>query len=521
MIKKIKYAIGLAALSASVMPLSLTAATVSTLVDLGLRYNDDIAIDASGNIYISNTGEFINGSGRGTDILLYDGSTLSSFVSDARGPTGIGLDNQDRLYYTNTGDRNLVRLETDGTTTTFNPAGNIEFDSDGVGYIASYPGNSIFRLDLDGTISAQLTNSPELNGPVGLALDSNDNLYFANFNDGNIFRLNNDNSTTLIANGVYGGVGYLTYQAGDLYATAPRSSVVYKISLTGETEIIAGQLNSSGFANGEGSEALFNFPNGIAATPDGLSLLVTEYRGQSQLRKIDIDLPEENFNFTVDDTIQTDEDSSITFNPIDNDVTEGFLPNPETLEITSIPSIGTVEVDLLNGDITYTPSVNANGTESVTYRIRDNQGRLSNNATVTITVNPVNDSPVAVSDSASTVTDTAVSISVLANDEDADEPLDNTHITIGSQPNNGTIEVFASGQVQYSPTMGFEGSDTFTYHLIDSDGLTSNEVSVNISVRPTDDNNDTSSGSGSSGGGSTSWTLLFILGLVYKIRSKK
>ena len=45
-----------------------------------------------------------------------------------------------------------------------------------------------------------------------------------------------------------------------------------------------------------------------------------------------------------------------------------------------------------NGSFSYTPNLNFNGTDSFTYKAT-NGGRESNVATVTITVNPVNDAP--------------------------------------------------------------------------------------------------------------------------------
>ena len=64
---------------------------------------------------------------------------------------------------------------------------------------------------------------------------------------------------------------------------------------------------------------------------------------------------------------------------------------------------------LLPLHFTLTPALNFNGTASITYTVKDNQGALSNVATITMTILPVNDAPVAVADNASTNEDTPVS----------------------------------------------------------------------------------------------------------------
>ncbi|MHA2743451.1 Ig-like domain-containing protein, partial [Vibrio harveyi] len=67
---------------------------------------------------------------------------------------------------------------------------------------------------------------------------------------------------------------------------------------------------------------------------------------------------------------------------------------------------------------------------TISYTISD--GQLSDDATVAVTVNPVNDAPAAVNDVVSTDEDTAVTIDVLANDSDPEN--DQLTITNASVP---------------------------------------------------------------------------------------
>lgn len=95
---------------------------------------------------------------------------------------------------------------------------------------------------------------------------------------------------------------------------------------------------------------------------------------------------------------------------------------------------------------------------------------------------PPNQAPVAVNDSAETDFETAVNIDVLANDFDPD----NDAIAIGSfdqQTSNGGTIAQNGDSLVYTPGTGFVGTDTFTYRIADSGGLTS-AATVAVEVLP-------------------------------------
>src|SRR5439155_22043274 len=90
--------------------------------------------------------------------------------------------------------------------------------------------------------------------------------------------------------------------------------------------------------------------------------------------------------------------------------------------MVSNPTHGTLTLNT-NGSFTYTPAANYNGPDSFTYKAQDPSNALSNLATVSLTIIPVNHAPVAVNDSYSTNEDTALTVAapgVLANDSDVD-----------------------------------------------------------------------------------------------------
>lgn len=120
--------------------------------------------------------------------------------------------------------------------------------------------------------------------------------------------------------------------------------------------------------------------------------------------------------------------------------------------------------------------------DTFVYRLRDAAGRLSNYATVNVTVDGFNDAPVAVNDSFTVPFGVSQLLNVLANDTDLDTPLDQGSIEIGRLAINGVATATSTGRVRYVPNPGFRGTDSFTYRVKDSLGKWSNEATVSITV---------------------------------------
>ena len=154
--------------------------------------------------------------------------------------------------------------------------------------------------------------------------------------------------------------------------------------------------------------------------------------------------------------------------------------NPLTAILVAGPSHGTVTLSA-NGSVTYQPATNYSGPDSFTYKAND--GSLDSNvATVSISVTPVNDAPVAVGNSYSVNEDTALTVAapgVLGNDSDVDgDAL--TAITV-SGPSHGSVALSPNGSFVYTPTANYSGPDSFTYKARDG-VLDSNVATVTITV---------------------------------------
>lgn len=196
-----------------------------------------------------------------------------------------------------------------------------------------------------------------------------------------------------------------------------------------------------------------------------------------------------------DDSGNTKPDTPMMIDVIANDTDLDGTIEPNSITVTTDPNNGTVEVNDVEGIVTYTPDAGFIGTDSFTYTVADNDGAVSNQAAVEVYTG--NLSPTAGDDSVNTKQDTPIAIDVLANDSDIDGTIEPNSITVTTDPNNGIVEVNdVDGTVTYSPDTGFTGTDIFIYIVVDDEGAVSNEAVVtvftgNLSPVAEDDSADT------------------------------
>src|SRR5207247_391202 len=190
-------------------------------------------------------------------------------------------------------------------------------------------------------------------------------------------------------------------------------------------------------------------------------------------------------------TLNQDTTSTLTLTGTDAD------NDPLRFKITSLPASGKLYDGtgtgghlIVAGDLpyaltgtfnpaTYQPNAGYSGRDSFQFKAHDGQVDSTSAATVSITVNHVNHAPVANDDSASTPQNTAVTVSVLANDTDPDNDL--LTVTGVSPPAQGTAVVNGGTTVTYTPASGYSGPDSFTYTISDGNGGTAS-ASVSITV---------------------------------------
>ncbi|MEE4348913.1 MAG: Ig-like domain-containing protein [Pacificimonas sp.] len=174
------------------------------------------------------------------------------------------------------------------------------------------------------------------------------------------------------------------------------------------------------------------------------------------------------------DNVTTAEDTPLVFDPLANDRD----PDGDALTLVSITetALGTLAI-VEGGRLSFIPNANAFGATTAIYEVADASGLVAS-AAIAIEITPVNDAPETPDLSATGAPDEEILIPVEAFDVDSPE------ITLQSvgAPASGTAS-FAPGDITiaYTPDRGFRGTDTFSYTVVDSEGLASTGV-VTVTV---------------------------------------
>jgi hypothetical protein len=164
---------------------------------------------------------------------------------------------------------------------------------------------------------------------------------------------------------------------------------------------------------------------------------------------------------TVADQAAIDEDSTALIDVLINDLN----PTPGALTILSVgrPAHGKALLQP-DGRVLYSPNTNFSGADSFSYVVQNQAGARAIGL-VNVVVRPVNDTPTAKDDRALTIEDRAVTIDVLANDEDVDG--DQLQLLDLTQPTNGVATITAQKKILFQPQAGLNGTNVFTYRMTD------------------------------------------------------
>lgn len=208
-----------------------------------------------------------------------------------------------------------------------------------------------------------------------------------------------------------------------------------------------------------------------------------------------------NFHWTVTNTNRppnaSDDGYSITEGEPLEEPPPGVLDNdsdpdgspPTEAALVSSPDHGGLSLSA-NGSFVYTPDPDFSGVDTFTYRAIDEEDAQSNVATVTITVENVNDAPVAQNQSLATAEDVPLPVILLVDDPDTGDVLS---YTILNQPDHGTLSG-AAPNLTYTPDLNYSGPDSFTFKANDGT-IDSNQAIVSITVNPVNDLEVTNPGS--------------------------
>ena len=226
-----------------------------------------IAVDASGNVYVADTGNHtirkVSSSGQVITLAgmpgIYGDQNGAGTSAQFCGPIGIAVDASGTVYVADTGNHTIRKITSGGAVTTLAGCSSV------TGFV-------------DGTGSGALFNSPG-----GLALDGSGNLIVADTLNNLIRKVTPAGGVTTLAGslcyGSFDGTGTnATFNlpsavavdgAGNVYVADTYNATIRMIAPDGGVTTLSGSTCTSGFVDGAGTAAKFNFPGGIAVDASG------------------------------------------------------------------------------------------------------------------------------------------------------------------------------------------------------------------------------------------------------------
>lgn len=478
--------------------------------------------------------------GDGNDTLVGNGA--DNLVLGGRGNDwldgGAGLDTA--LYF-NSLDHYLLTLNGDLTITVdFTGADGID---DGVDLLANFE-----SVDFDGIVYALadlvglVANAPPVAGDDAYAIDEDTPLVvaagagvLANDNDADgdpltlsllggpahgSLTLNADGSFTYTPAANYAGADSFTYEIADGHGGTDGATVNLTVNAVNDTPVAAGNaysvaedgslvvaaagvLANDSDIDGDSLSAVLvtgpahgalvlNANGGFTYTPtenyngaDSFVYRASDGVANSNAATVNLTItPVNDAPVATADAYATAEDV-----PLSVAVLAGVLVNdsdidgnPLTASLVGGPAHGSLALNA-DGSFVYTPAANYGGADSFTYQIADGQGGTAT-ATVSLTVNPVDDAPVAADDGYNVTENGNLVVGaagVLANDSDADGDALTAALVAG--PAHGALAFNPDGSFSYAPDAGYSGADSFTYQASDG-GLASNTATVNLAIAP-------------------------------------
>ena len=246
------------------------------------------AFDKNGNYFVADQGLHIIRKIDTNGIITTVAGTpgVSGFSGDGgaatsaklNNPRGVTVDSQGNLYISDTQNHRIRKVDTNGAISTLAGDGSEAHSGDG-----------------------GASTSAKINFPYQITVDASDNVYFADYSNNRIRKIDtNGTITTVAGTGTAGydgdgnqatsakinyALGVTVDASGNLYIADSGNNVIRKVDTNGNISTLAGSTDgSSGYNEGSGSEAKFNYPSTLATDSKG-NVYVTD-SSNNRVRKI-------------------------------------------------------------------------------------------------------------------------------------------------------------------------------------------------------------------------------------------
>ena len=410
---------------------------------------NSLTMDASGNLYVG--GAFTSAGGQPANrIAKWDGNAWSALGDGFDNAVNVLLEETGKVYaggnFLNSGGNAIARLAV--------------WDGNGWSAVGNGVNNSVFALLSDGSENLYVGGNFTDAGGVGAA----DRIALWNGNtwsalgtgtNGAVRDMALDGNGALIVVGEFQNAGVSAFRIARFYdgswsaMGSGTNQPVYTLMLENDWSLFIG--GSFTTAGDKGQAYMAHWFNTVpVAVADSYST------------------PEEQVLVVAAPGV------------IEND----YDDNGDTFQASVIvpPSVGTLTLNADDGSFVYTPTLDYDEAVNFTYEIMDEYGGTAS-AEVTITMEPINDAPVAVDDYAITFEGISVSVPVLANDFDVDEDV--LFVDWITGPLHGSATISGTTEVLYDPDPGYIGTDWLFYVV--SDGVLTDTGKINITIDETND----------------------------------
>lgn len=231
-----------------------------------------VAVDKLGYIFVADFRESV--------FKISPDGRVSVFATGLYGTSGNAIDAKGRLLQSSFSGDYVTRIDRDGSQTVVaeglgGPVGIAINPDDESFVVTNCRTNELSRVSADGAIT-RFAISELFNCPNGITRTSTGDYYVVNYSDGRMLKVTPDGAVTPFAVIPGGGNGHVALAAGGLYVTSFQGHRIYRVTLDGTVTPLAG-TGAIGEEDGEGSDATFSWPNGIAAGPAGDRLFVNDF----------------------------------------------------------------------------------------------------------------------------------------------------------------------------------------------------------------------------------------------------
>ena len=261
--------------------LLLAQVQVETITD-EIKGSGGLSLDNEGNLYIGDFGDFLNAGDNDSQLnnimkLDLEGN-LSVYASGFARASGNAFNSEGVLYQADIGTSQIFKI-VNGTKVFVSSLGiigpvGLAFDSEDNLYVCNCNGHNIRKITPSGS-STIFSSSSHLLCPNGITVDEHNNLFISNFSNNKIVKITPTGVASVFANTPGANNGHLNYYENNstLYVCSIATSRIYSIDANGVVEVLAGS-GVAGNNDGSAAEATFSKPNGIAISSTGDTIYI-------------------------------------------------------------------------------------------------------------------------------------------------------------------------------------------------------------------------------------------------------